>query len=277
MGYSIFDETMVDMPWPEVEKAAKQGAIVLLPTGVIEEHGPHMDLGVDTYCSYLLCRKTREELEKRGIRTLIAPPYYWGINNATGSFPGSFTVRRETLINLLYDIFASLRRWGFTYAFIINVHGDHEHNVAIMDATKEARINTGIRAYYTLTDVQARRFGIKGNEPYVIIRETPDEPAPKYYQVHAGGPETSKYAYYFPRQLNVALAKKLKPTNTTFEDLQVWRCGWSEAKEITPLGYMGNPASFDPEIGRKLVEDDSLDLSILIENFLEGNYNSPKI
>lgn len=37
MGYSIFDETMVDMAWPEVEKASREGAIVLFPTGVIEE------------------------------------------------------------------------------------------------------------------------------------------------------------------------------------------------------------------------------------------------
>jgi len=58
MSYSIFDETMVDMPWPDVEKAIEQGAISLLPTGVIEEHGPHMSLGVDTYCSYLLCKLT---------------------------------------------------------------------------------------------------------------------------------------------------------------------------------------------------------------------------
>ena len=38
MGYSIFDETIVDMAWPDIEKAAKEGAVVLLPIGVIEEH-----------------------------------------------------------------------------------------------------------------------------------------------------------------------------------------------------------------------------------------------
>ncbi len=48
-GYSIFDETMVDMAWPQVERAAREAAIILFPIGVIEEHGPHMGLGVDTY------------------------------------------------------------------------------------------------------------------------------------------------------------------------------------------------------------------------------------
>ena len=56
MGYSLFDETMVDMAWPEIEKAAQEGAIVLLPTGVIEEHGPHMGLAVDIYLAYILCK-----------------------------------------------------------------------------------------------------------------------------------------------------------------------------------------------------------------------------
>jgi creatinine amidohydrolase len=53
MGSATFDETMVNMTWPEIEKAAEQAAMVLLPTGVIEEHGPHMGLGVDTLCSSL--------------------------------------------------------------------------------------------------------------------------------------------------------------------------------------------------------------------------------
>ena len=35
-GYSIFHETMVDMNWPDVESAAEQGAVILLPTAVIE-------------------------------------------------------------------------------------------------------------------------------------------------------------------------------------------------------------------------------------------------
>lgn len=44
---------MVDMAWPDIEKAARDKAIIILPIGVIEEHGPHMGLGVDAYCSYL--------------------------------------------------------------------------------------------------------------------------------------------------------------------------------------------------------------------------------
>ncbi len=62
MGYSIFTDTMVDLPWTELEKKIKDGAIVLFATGVIEAHGPHLDLAVDTYGSYQKCRLLRELL-----------------------------------------------------------------------------------------------------------------------------------------------------------------------------------------------------------------------
>lgn len=77
-GYSIFDGTMADMTYLEIEKAAREKAIVLFPVGVIEEHGPHMPLGVDTYGAYVQTKAVKEELEKKGIKTLIAPPFYWG-------------------------------------------------------------------------------------------------------------------------------------------------------------------------------------------------------
>ncbi|MHB8104384.1 MAG: creatininase family protein, partial [Dehalococcoidales bacterium] len=112
MGYSIFDETMVDMTWPEIEQAAGKGAIVLLPMGIIEEHGPHMGLAVDTYAPYLVTRLVKHELKSRGITALIAPPNYWGVSLATSVFPGTFSVRKETMKALIYDILASLHSWG---------------------------------------------------------------------------------------------------------------------------------------------------------------------
>ena len=63
----FFDETMVEMAWPEIERAAQRRVPwCFLPTGVIEQHGPHMGLAVDIYCSWLLsCQQVRAELEGR--------------------------------------------------------------------------------------------------------------------------------------------------------------------------------------------------------------------
>jgi creatinine amidohydrolase len=270
-GYSIFDETIVDMAWPQVEKAAQEGAIVLFPIGVIEEHGPHMGLGIDTYMAFMKCKLVRRELEAKGIKTVIAPPFYWGINSNTGSFPGSFTVRRETMKAVLYDIMACFRRWGFNYIFVINNHGDTEHNLAILDAVKEARIEIGIRAYYVLSEFDAKvRFRLTGREQHVLLIPTPatGEPPPKHLDIHAGSRETGVIVHYFPDQVDVELAKKLKPTTLTLQDIMGWE--WSDARRLTPLGYVGDPASFDPEVSRQHTESSAKGMAELIENFLKG-------
>jgi creatinine amidohydrolase len=277
-GYSIFDETMVDMAWPQVEKAAQEGAIILFPIGVIEEHGPHMGLGVDAYLAYVRCKLIRRELESRGLKTLIAPPFYWGINHNTGSFPGSFTVRKETMKAVLYDALACFRRWGFTYVFLVNNHGDGEHNLAILDAVKEARVDTGIRAYFLLSEFDAKvRFKLTGREHHILIQPSPQtqEPPPKYFDIHAGGRETGVMLYYFPDQVNKELAKTLKPTNLILQDLMAWDQGWIDAKKITPLGYFGDPASFDPEVGRQRTETSITGMANLIEAFLKGKEVKP--
>jgi len=89
---NIFEGTMAHMTYLQIEEAAREGTSVLFPIGVIEEHGPHLPLAVDVYGSYLQSRGVKSELERKGIKSLIAPPFYWGINVATGSFGGSFKV-----------------------------------------------------------------------------------------------------------------------------------------------------------------------------------------
>jgi len=278
MGYSIFDETIVDMNWTEIEKVIQKGAIALLPTGVIEEHGPHMGLGVDIYIAYLICKFTRRELEAKGIRTLIAPPYYWGINNATGSFPGSFTFRKETIKNILYEILSCLHRWGVTHVFNINHHNDIEHNMAILEAIKEARVDTGVRAYLIRPDWYAKRLGYTGKEEYILVEKSPPSPAPspKYLDIHAGERETGIMAHYFPNQVNIELAKELKSTDFTDQHLTVFRQGWSDARKLTPWGYFGAPASFDLDASKKLIETRTKEIANLIERFLTGTYKAPQ-
>ncbi len=39
---SIFTDTMAELTWPEVKQESKQGAVVVFPIAVVEEHGPHI-------------------------------------------------------------------------------------------------------------------------------------------------------------------------------------------------------------------------------------------
>ncbi len=276
MGYSIFEDTMADMTWLEVDRSAKEGAIVLFPMGVIEEHGPHMCLGVDTYLGYTKCRLMKQKLEEKNIKTIIAPPFYWGINNVTGDFPRSFTSRRETVKAVIYDIMASLKILGFTYVFGVNHHGDTEHCIALMEGIKEARMGTGIRAYYIIPGTRLKFFGLKGSEPYIIISGKPSiqTEQPRYIDIHAGEGETAEMNRYFPELVDTELAKTLEPTNLNIDTLKIWSRGWSEAKKLTPEGYVENPANFENSEGN--FEDYAQRMSDLIEAFLNGTYRLPE-
>ena len=270
MSYSIFEETMVDMPWTKVDKIIRDGAAILLPTGVIEEHGPHMGLGVDTYLSCLACVLTRKELDARGIKTLIAPPFYWGINNATGSFPGSFTVRKDTMKALLYDILSSLKRWGASCVFNINWHEDSEHCRTLLEAIKDARVETGIRAFSIISESLANRLRLSGKENHIITYPLPQEGAPpEYPDIHAGSFETGIMAGYYPDQVDMDTAVKLQSTDITMEKFMKWRQGWSDAQKITPLGYLGNPSAFSAEAGRKSMEELCRVFADVIENHIK--------
>jgi len=279
MGYSVFEETMADMTYQDIELAAEEKAIVLLPVGVIEEHGPHMCLGTDTYLSYHVCRKVKKNLVEKGIRTLIAPPYYWGINNVTGAFAGSFTVRKSTMKAVLADILTSLDRWGFKNVFVLNWHGDYQHGMTILDAIRESRIDYGVRAYSILWASDVKRFRLGGKEEYILVPqpEPSESVPPQYVDVHAGSGETSLMLVSFPELVDIQSAKKLESSKTTRKDLTIWQRGWSDARKVTPLGYCGDPSRIDVDGAKKEDISTIQTISDLIARFLEGHYEPPEI
>jgi creatinine amidohydrolase len=75
--------------------------------------------------------------------------------------------------------------------------------------------------------------------------------------------------YYFPEQVDVELAKTLKSTDLTTKDLLEWDQSWNDARRITPLGYFGDPASFNPEASRQRIENSVESMANLIESFMK--------
>ena len=253
-GYSIFHETMVDMNWPDIEKAAKNGAIVLMTTAVIEEHGPHMSCGTDAYGGYLMCKLTRRALESRGIRTLIAPPFFWGINRTSHVFPGTFTVRPETMKAVLHDMLASLKIMGFQYVFNINAHGDGLHIRTAIEALIEAQKSLGLNVRYLMAEEDAQRAGLTGSEPFLLLYKSPptNVQSQEYLDLHAGAGETGFMSAFFPGQVNTELARNLQPTKVTVKEIGEWA---RDMKRVTPQGYLGDPAKFDAAKAGKEMED----------------------
>jgi creatinine amidohydrolase len=145
---------------------------------------------------------------------------------------------------LLYDILASLESWGFTEIFNINWHNDGSHRVALMQAMIEARSKLGINAYCVLSEDDIARFQLTGNEEFLIVHKSPpvDVSPGEYLDIHAGSDETGLMAAYFPDQVDTILARTLEPTNLTDRDVAEWL---NDARRVTPLGYFGDPASYN--------------------------------
>jgi creatinine amidohydrolase len=257
-GYSIFDGTMVDLNYQQVEGAAKRGAILLWPLGVIEEHAPHLPLGTDIYNSTAAMKEAARQLRAKGREVLVAPPMYWGINDATGAFGGSFSVKPSTLKAIIEDTFASFKKDGFQAVYLITGHGDRLHNITIVEGVEAARSSTGMRGFVVLPPILRDRLGLKGTEAHILVTDAAQsafQPAAKpspYVEVHAGMSETSIFWHNYPALVDTATIPKLADTKFTIDDLNEWRKGWDNARAKTPLGYLGDPASSDPKKGEEL-------------------------
>ncbi len=215
---SIFRGTMVEMTWPDIQKSAENGDIVLFPVGTIEEHGPHMDLSPDAYLAHQYCLLLQQSLREKNISSIIAPPYYWGVCEDVKSYPGTFSLRPETMKAVLTDLFTSLDSWGFHRVFIINAHGDRKHVQAIEDAAEALRTGKNMQIYLL-------------DKLDVFVENPPAFPAPRLGRfvpdIHAGAVETSAMYLFYPQKVRVEIAQQLKPQ-----------------KGFHPMGYLGDPKSF---------------------------------
>lgn len=241
----IFQNTMAGMNWTQVRRAAQEGALVLLPLGVMEEHGPHLPLCTDASIAHGQCLALQQVLLRHGIASVIAPPFYWGVCQSTGGFIGSFQVRRETATALLYDILASLAGFGFTQVYGINAHGDIEHALAAMDAFRQAREQLGLRASLGFPQDRLAPFGLTGEEPWLF----PVAPASKAFgdaetpDVHAGDLETAAMIRFCPEATDHTATAELPPVALPGERAMEWLFG-GHIHELSAQGYLGNPAAY---------------------------------
>lgn len=242
----MFKDTMVNMKWTDIQKCVDKNAIVLLPLGVIEEHGPQLCLGTDIYIAHIQCLFIKEKLLESGVEAVIAPPFYWGICQATGSFIGSFKSRRETVKAVLFDIMASLSEFGFKNIYGVNAHGDIEHNIALVHAFKEAAEKLGVNARQIFPEARLQHFKLSGDEPFIcpVKSQTIIVSASEYPDVHGGDIETAAMYRFYPNLTDAEKARTLPPTSLGDDRIMEWLLG-GHTKELSSEGYLGSPADFE--------------------------------
>jgi creatinine amidohydrolase len=126
--------TLASLTWPEVANLAADDAVVVVPVGTIEQHGPHLPLDTDNRIAEGFARAAVANCPDG--TAVVGPTVPFGLSEHLADFPGAVFHTTRTLIDVLTEVYSSLARSGFRRVLAVNGHGS---NVAPLDlASREA-------------------------------------------------------------------------------------------------------------------------------------------
>jgi creatinine amidohydrolase len=226
---------------PEIQRLREDAAVVLLPVGSIEQHGPHLPVDTDISGAY----ETAKEISRRRRYAVVAPPVWWGLSGQHRKFPGFLTLRPETFYGLLQDLCDSILDQGFTNLVVVVGHASNKPVVTMLVGQMAERRNARILQlnYLELArDVfmKIRRSGIGGD-------------------AHAGELETAVQMHLRPGwvRLDDVPVHPVDPArdfghSAAMKDIfapgQIV-VGWDLATSF-PEGVMGDPSVATPDTGK---------------------------
>ena len=89
---------LAKIAFPEVKRLAESArALTILPVGVVEEHGVHLPLGLDSFAAEVYAASAAPHLEDKGYEVVVAPTICYGVARAAIDFPGTLSLEPETL------------------------------------------------------------------------------------------------------------------------------------------------------------------------------------
>jgi creatinine amidohydrolase/Fe(II)-dependent formamide hydrolase-like protein len=187
---SIFAQTqgealvLQEMTWTDVRDYLRNCDMVIIPLGATEQHGPHMPLGTDYYealgMSKLISART-------GVA--VAPVLLAGYSVYHSGFPGTLSLKPETMEQVLFETVEMLIKYGFRRFLFFNYHGGNN----IVQQKIIHRINH---------TSEAIAVAIGHDSP--IEKEEEGE----FFDWHAGVNETSIMLYLKPELVKMERAEK---------------------------------------------------------------------
>jgi creatinine amidohydrolase len=117
---------LMEIPQPEAEALLKASGTVVIPTGSVEQHGPHLPCGTDWYAALVFSRAAAERLG-----ALVVPFAPMGITPFHMGFAGSLTLRHETFVAIMLDVAASVARHGARRLIILNWHKGNSDAIGV--------------------------------------------------------------------------------------------------------------------------------------------------
>jgi mycofactocin precursor peptide peptidase len=203
------------MSWPDVPP----GALLLVPTGSFEQHGPHLPLHTDTTIASAVAARAARLL---GEPAFVGPPMAYGSSGEHHGFAGTISIGTAALRDVLVELVRSSSDWAERVVFV-NGHGGNL--TALRLATPAMRAEGH--------DVGWVACGISGGD------------------AHAGHVETSLMLYLARDEVDMARAvegnreplARLMPALVT-----------SGVRSVSPTGVLGDPREATAATGAALIE-----------------------
>ena len=202
---------------PDVAGRAAAGALLAVPVGSTEQHGPHLPLSTDTDLAVALCAR----LAAAHPGVLAGPPVAYGASGEHQDFAGTLSIGTQALELLLVELGRSATV-TFGRVLLVSTHGGNAEAVA----RAERRLRAESR------DVRAWRPAWEGD-------------------AHAGRAETSIELALAPGRVRPGLAEAGN-TAPLAELMPALRR--SGVRAVSPNGVLGDPAGASAAEGAALVD-----------------------
>ena len=225
--------------------------IAVLPVAAIEQHGPHLPLSVDTVLVDGMVKAALPQLAD-DLQVLVLPTQAVGLSPEHTRFPGTLTLKTETILRLWTDIGESVAAAGIRKLLIFNAHGGNVNVMDLVARDLRARLDMLV---YCVSWFNLPLHDASGQDMNALF--SADE---HRFGIHAGDIETSMMLALDPAHVEMAQAQNFASTSQTraqqFAILGNGRSaklGW-QMQDYNPAGAVGNAAAATAEKGQAVVD-----------------------
>lgn len=121
----------------------KASALVIIPTGAVEQHGPHLPVGVDSILGQAWLDAALS-LVPASVPVYVGPAITYGKSNEHAGFPGTVAISARSLHRLLKLIARQLHALGFRTLAVLNTHGGN--SAVLVSTLREIQTELGLNA-----------------------------------------------------------------------------------------------------------------------------------
>jgi creatinine amidohydrolase len=234
----------LDLTTEDFRERDMSRTIAVLPVAAVEQHGPHLPVGVDTFIAegYLdrVSKRVPDDLD-----VLFLPVQAVGKSNEHLAFPGTLSLSAATVMRAWTEIGECVFRAGCRKMVIVNSHGG---NISPIDI-----LSRELRVRFNMLVVSAAWHRLGYPDGFFSEEEL-------LHGIHGGEVETSLMLAFQPDLVRMDKAADFVPRTVTMAEefthlraMQPAGFGWM-AQDLHQSGAMGNAAAADVVRGHASAE-----------------------